>query len=113
MDQHTWDLIDQEAEKEAEALRKARKFRSFSCKTASQKGVMSRDQAIWDEGLEIHFSHCSFCGKSLDLSEQLNPGAPIAKHHRVSLFTKDIDICDACMYLHQQLVRSCPIRSED
>lgn len=111
MDQKTWDAIDAEAEREAEALANAR-LHQIPHPQSSQSGAITRDQAIWDEHLNIHFTQCSFCGASLDKPGQGDPAHPrFNPAVRTSLFTQDIDICQDCLYLSKQLVRSCPIRS--
>lgn len=108
MDVKTWGEIDQVAEQEAVALRKARKFRSVWYIHHGTKHVMSRDQAIWDEHLEVHYTHCAFCGCAFDASEQQNATTQQTTPKSRSLFTKDIDICHNCVYLSQRVLHSAP-----
>ena len=110
MHKRTWDMIDREATREARALRKARLHRTTRSRSGSN-GLMGREQAIWDEHLEIHFTSCSFCGRALDEEKDEHGNKQLVSGARVSLFTKDIDICNQCLYLHNQLGRSCPVRS--
>ena len=120
----TWDVIDQEAEREAEALRRARQHRSAFlhhglAATLNRRDQMDVERAVFDELLTPHFTHCTFCGKSLDPLEENAKGEPILDivdssgyfyildgGDRCSIFTQDIDICDSCSFLHGVLIRS-------
>jgi hypothetical protein len=109
MDQNTWTLIDQIAEREAAALRQARKHRSVWYIHHSGKGVISRDQALFDELLTLHFTTCAFCGSTFDLADA-DPDTkhPMRHGKHTSLNSRDIDICDQCLYLKGRLVKSAP-----
>lgn len=96
MDQKTWEVIDQIAEREAEALRRARRHRSVWFIHRSSAGLIHRDQALFDEQLTLHFTHCSFCG------------AEFRTDREKSVVTQDVDLCHECRYVHTRLLRSEP-----
>lgn len=113
MDQATWNLIDQEAEKEAEALRKARQHRSAFVHQGhhgqSRKEQMTVEQALFDEELEIHYHTCRYCGRQLgdDVRRREDLDMPVR-----SFLTQDTDVCRTCQYLHNALIRTCPTLQE-
>lgn len=88
-----WDEIDRIAANEARALGRARKFLSRPARQASK--VVTRQQAAFDECLEIHATECYFCGRDLR-EEPLDQDVPLSK---VSIYGQTADICRSCMYL--------------
>jgi len=110
MNQDAWTLVDQIAEREAEALRRARKHRSVFYIYHHSKGVISAEQAIFDEGLTLQFTTCAFCGATFDPGPA-EPDDPHPHKHgeHTSLFTQDADICNECMFLKRQIMRSAPL----
>ena len=93
----TWDAIDQAAEREADALRAARRYRSpFEGSVSS--GV-TRDQAVWDEGLEEQATSCSFCGRTLTPKDDANRDEDMPQTE--SLHMQDSPVCRGCAFLDE------------
>lgn len=87
---HSWNALDIAAEKEAEALIRARRHRSVFQRRTQAK-VISRDQASYDEGLTEHSRECYYCGRSLQ--------EDIPTSDR-TINNEFIDVCKACAFLH-------------
>jgi hypothetical protein len=87
--------LDLEAEREGMALARARSHTSvFAPRTRRKeaKNVISRDQAVFDEQLEVRYTECAFCGGT------------IAR----DVDKSDVDVCNACRSSYERLFRVAP-----
>ena len=66
----SYDIYDQMAEREAAALRQARKHLSVFMHRKHKHMLMDREHAVFEEKLEEKFSTCSTCGKLMRLPPQ-------------------------------------------
>ena len=103
--QRVWDRLDDEAEREAEAMVKARKHRSAVHKYGNNGKSVCRESAIWDEGLEEHFSTCHFCGRTLRHDPVKDDDRELINGSH-SLYTQSTDICRSCTWLRDALIRT-------
>lgn len=108
MDQATWTKIDAIAEQEAAALKRARRYRSAFYIQRQHSHTISRDQALFDEHLEIRYVRCSMCGRKFNPTTEQDDTNVVQPVSHQSVFTKDIDICNSCMYLKHRLLRPAP-----
>lgn len=86
-----WDRLDAAAEREAEALRRARRHRSAFIHSTGNSPLVSREQAAWDEALSEHSPTCYYCGRTLQDT------MPSEKRGVDNTF---IDVCGPCAFLH-------------
>jgi hypothetical protein len=97
--QQVWDEIDRIATEEAAALSRSKKYMPRAARLASR--VVSRDQLLYDEQLDIHATQCAFCGKSLR-DDPLDTDLPLT----VSIHGQQADICQGCLYLAQRVFQT-------
>lgn len=98
----SWNALDIAAEKEAQALLRARKHRSVFQRRKQAK-VVSRHQAEYDEHLTEHSRECYYCGRSLQ------DDIPTSDR---TINNQFIDVCNACAFLHD-LNRNIKARTSD
>lgn len=105
--QQNWNELDEAAEREGLALKKA--FRSGKPRGSSGKRIGSY-QAIWDESLEIYFTQCRYCGRTLKEGDNPNADDSLESSHAQM---QDIDVCEGCRFLHGIVERKTAPRKQD
>lgn len=87
----SWTNLDQIAEREATALKQARRHRSVFQHKSQPAGIVNREQAVFDEHLSEHSPTCYYCGRTLDKD---------IPSERRTIDNEFIDICTPCAFLH-------------
>jgi len=90
-----WNQIDAAAEREAQALQRARAHRSAFQRRTARK-IMDREQAVWEEHLSEHSRSCYYCGRLLQ---------DTMASDRRKRDTTFIDVCGPCAFLHDLVKR--------
>ena len=99
--EYEWNDLDEAAAREANALANAPRYHHHP--TPRKYGTtITKDQAIWDEHLEIRYSTCTFCGRTLEWQDDPS--------HRYICANQTADVCNACLFLADFLSTCAPAR---
>lgn len=92
----SWNKLDREAAREGRAIKKS--FHSVFHKIRTSK--VTKNQAVWDELIEVHYAHCSYCGRPLLSLDNPNDDVPTTEK-----VIQDEAVCKGCRFLHQFMSR--------